>query len=176
MTKRIPSSTRVRWLILVSFCGLSLGCGGSTDEPKLAQATGVVMFQDKPLPDATVTFIPKNGPIAIGHTDEEGAFSFSTGPKPGAVIGSGTVTVICLEGAHLDADTESNNKAETDEDAAKAVAELEKQADAAAATESESPKSKSIIPAKYSRPRLSGLTATVAADPEKNEFRFVLVD
>lgn len=176
MTKRTPSSTRVCWLILVSFCGFSLGCGGSADEPKLAEATGVVMFQDKPLSDATVTFIPKKGPIAIGHTDEEGAFSFSTGSKSGAMIGSGTITVICLEGGHVDADTESNDKVESEEDAAQAVAELEKQADAAAATETDSPEPKSIIPAKYGRPRLSGLTATVAADPEKNEFRFVLVD
>lgn len=57
-----------------------VGCGGADKSmalPKTSLATGVVKLDGKPLPSATVTFIPQGttkGIECIGLTDEAGKF------------------------------------------------------------------------------------------------------
>jgi hypothetical protein len=52
------------------------GCGGNL-ESKAVKVSGVITLDDKPLPLATMTFIPLsgNGPTASGTSDEAGKFT-----------------------------------------------------------------------------------------------------
>src|SRR5262249_49985379 len=73
---------------------LSAGCGSDGGTPvRLAEAGGVVTFKGAPLADATVTFIPDNGPIATGVTDLSGKFTLMTGSRAGAAVGPCRVSV-----------------------------------------------------------------------------------
>lgn len=77
------------------------GCGGGgpNDAPKLAPAGGVVMFNGKPLPDATVTFYPESGPAGIGMGNENGEFRVKTNGSDGAPLGTCKVTVTVAKAA-----------------------------------------------------------------------------
>ncbi len=73
-----------------------VGCsgGGGADRPKLAPAAGVAKFKGQSIPDATITFYPEKGPVAVGRTDQDGKFAVKTNGQLGAVIGKNKVTVI----------------------------------------------------------------------------------
>jgi hypothetical protein len=82
---------RLRCFVLPALL-VSFGCG----QPyKVAQVSGKVSMDGKPLPKALVTFVPMGskendapGPTAWGATDDEGRYSLSITPaKPGAVVG-----------------------------------------------------------------------------------------
>jgi hypothetical protein len=70
------------------------GCGPRA--PKVAQVSGRVMLDGKPLPKASVTFAPmatkdnqNPGPTAQGITDQEGRYQLSVDvATPGAVVGT----------------------------------------------------------------------------------------
>lgn len=67
------------------------GCGGGLD---LAEVSGTVTFDGKPLADAAVLFQPvEAGPVAAGHTDEAGRFHLTTAAQPGAAPGRYRVAV-----------------------------------------------------------------------------------
>lgn len=80
-------------LILVSGLLLASGCAGGSKVPDLVEVSGAVSLDGKPLPDATVTFIPQvqegqEVRPASGATDESGEYSlhYSTtesGARPG---------------------------------------------------------------------------------------------
>ena len=61
-------------LALVSF---ALGCGSAYSGPPLIPVEGTVTLDDKPLTDATVTFVPTGegmGQSSFGSTDAQGRF------------------------------------------------------------------------------------------------------
>jgi hypothetical protein len=94
-----PSAPRWQWLVLVpALCGLS--CSGSGG--KLNPVEGKVLYKDKPLKGAVLTFHPKGGNDVttvrpVGMTQEDGTFKLTTGQKEGAPAGEYVVTLICSE-------------------------------------------------------------------------------
>lgn len=88
----------MRSLMLTFFAATLVGCGGSSDgEPELVPVSGVVTFDDKPLADADVRFIPAEMTPGLGgsaRTDKDGKFELTyarTGS--GAPAGKYQVTV-----------------------------------------------------------------------------------
>jgi hypothetical protein len=80
---------------------LLAGCGGKY---KVTQVSGKVTLDGKPLPKASVTFVPMAtkenqapGPTAQGITDAEGRFQLSVDPNtPGAVVGKCRIYITTL--------------------------------------------------------------------------------
>lgn len=82
-------------LLLTACLAVGLvGCGQDSG-PALANVTGTVTLDGKPLPDAAVTFYPADGGRpSQGFTDESGKYTLRfTGTKEGAVVGQNTVQV-----------------------------------------------------------------------------------
>jgi hypothetical protein len=72
------------------------GCGGNSDLPELAPASGVVTLDNKPLEKARVMFHPEDGGarFSYGTTDADGNFKLSTfGMNDGGLVGSHKVTI-----------------------------------------------------------------------------------
>ena len=72
----------------------ALGCGGS--DLDLAPVTGVVTLDGQPIADAGIYFTPadpKQGPPAVGTTDELGEFALITANHDGAVLGEHRVAI-----------------------------------------------------------------------------------
>lgn len=87
--------------VLISMVGL-FGCGDGRVKFNVAQTTGQVMCQGKPVPFVTVYFEPLKvtkdvavvGKQGIGYADEDGNYAISTyAEKDGAVIGKHRVRV-----------------------------------------------------------------------------------
>ncbi|WP_459554327.1 hypothetical protein [Lacunimicrobium album] len=118
--------------------------------PETAQAKGIVTYQGKPLPSASVIFTPLAGPIGVGTTDSEGRFTLVTQGQPGALLGEHKVTI----------------------QAFKAVGNVVATTDAKTGNEVSVPMT-SAIPEKYGMPAKSGLSAKVEKD-SPNDFTFEL--
>ena len=81
---------------------LATGCGGSK---KFASVSGKVTLNGKPLPNATVSFLPiaeqgsiEAGEASIGKTNEKGEFALrSTTGKNGALVGHHRVSISALD-------------------------------------------------------------------------------
>lgn len=121
-------------LILISASSCS---GAPNDTPETVEVKGVVTISGNPISDATIVFLPKSGPSAVGRTDQSGAYTLKTGKTPGAIPGQHTVTItpggeISMPG------TEAAKKDQ----------------------------SKPEIPPEYGDPKKSGLTADVKATGE----------
>jgi hypothetical protein len=88
----------LRWAALLpAVC--CLGCSGSSG---LNPVKGSVLHNGQPLAGALVTFHPKGATdIAtlrpVGLTGEDGTFTLTTGPDPGAPAGEYIVTFLCSE-------------------------------------------------------------------------------
>jgi hypothetical protein len=79
----------MRFGLLVLICLLA-GCGGSGT----SSVEGVVTFDDKPLPNASIQFVPQgDGRDATGQTDDSGHFTMST-LKPGDGVMPGDYKVV----------------------------------------------------------------------------------
>ena len=74
--------------------------------PQLFKATGLVTFNDKPLPNASVIFNPtsaltpsakQSGKLATGRTDQSGRFVLYTDQRAGALPADYTVMIIATE-------------------------------------------------------------------------------
>jgi hypothetical protein len=93
--KSVPASARfsptICWSLIV--VGMLSGCSRPPKEAELAEVSGVVAINGKPLPNILVQFLPvvksgDQGPTSSGVTDEQGEFELETsGGKPGAVVG-----------------------------------------------------------------------------------------
>jgi hypothetical protein len=89
-----------RVMLVVVAVGLVAVCGCGA--PTMAPVKGQVMFNGKPVPDASLTFSPlgaegqkETGKPGTGYTDENGQFELSTFKNyDGALIGSHSVTVM----------------------------------------------------------------------------------
>lgn len=136
-------------LVVTIALGLS-GCQKS-DRPKLYPVTGTITYDGAPLADATVTFLPENGKVAVGATDASGNYTLYTQGEPGATEGMFRISIVA----------EAQTKKYTPE-------EFEKLTDAERAKAHQS-----RIPARYANPNGAELTATVTPSGP-NHFPFNL--
>jgi len=68
------------------------GCG--SDGPQLAEVSGTVTVDGKPVPNAVLTFIPTGGTTSYGKTDAQGKYKLMfTDSKSGAMLGSHNVEI-----------------------------------------------------------------------------------
>ena len=81
----------------IAFC---VGCGGGapSDQPDLANVSGTVTLDGKPLANAMVEFSPDgDGRPSTGSTSSDGSYTLQyTADNSGAKIGGHTVTVSVL--------------------------------------------------------------------------------
>jgi len=86
--------------LLVLACA---GCG--TSGPTLCEVEGVVTLDDKPVPDAELTFIPQNVPttmVSYGRTDDNGRYKLAfTATKTGAIPATHHVRIEPPKGTKL---------------------------------------------------------------------------
>ncbi len=149
---------QVRSVVVFSLFGIvSLcGCSGSqeTGQTPVFPAKGKIIFQGKPLDDATVNFVSTSGkPVARGSTDENGEYTVST-YKEGDGAAEGEVVVL--------------------------VTKMESSAPKTASTEygasapypGSKSSSKYIVPKIYTNRDTSPLKVTVTTDEAKNVFDF----
>lgn len=74
---------------------LTVGCGGDLD---VADVSGIVTLDGKPLDNAIVTFSPEDGgPSGIGRTDDKGFYELYRRGQPGAPIGKHKVMVTSVQ-------------------------------------------------------------------------------
>lgn len=161
--------------IFVLITNILLLSGCSRSDLKLAPVDGVVTYNGTPLANATITFVPEKGPIAMGTSDKSGRFKLSTGARPGAVLGRNAVA-ISVGPAQPD-DASAKNR-ESVEKAPKSAAEAQNylnnagqiQKEQAAAKAKSNSKAKagvkdnpqnSPIPSKYMNTETSGLIYTI---------------
>ncbi len=84
-------------LVLTCSAAFTAGCGGATDL-ELVPAGGTVTYKGAPLPNATVSFLPEKGTLAMAVTDDQGRFTLKTGTEDGASAAKYKVTVYAVEG------------------------------------------------------------------------------
>ena len=91
-TKKTMSPVYLVGLLFVVPLLASIGCGDSG--PELAQVSGVVTLDGKPLDRAAITFHPEKGRGSFATTDDQGRYTmgFAKG-KLGATIGKHKVTI-----------------------------------------------------------------------------------
>ena len=153
---------RFQLLCALLMLGTSLlGCGGGSDAPKLANASGIVTYKGIPVSGALVTFVVPKSPLATGTTDAEGKFTLSTGGRPGVPIGNATVGIV----KHAAAAADMSKMTPAD------MAKMAEKTKMAAI-----PMPTSEIPEKYANPELSTLVAIIDADATKNVFEYKLLD
>ena len=129
---------------------ISVGCQKG---PALVNAGGTVEYDGKPVPDASITFVPDGeGRPAVATSDKQGKFSVMTEGKPGALAGSYKVTI----------------------SAARQIKQYSVQEQMTLRPEQVEANTEYLVPTKYSNPVTSGLTATVSDDPSKNVYAFKL--
>lgn len=78
---------------LVALFALPAALGCSDSGLKLAEVSGVVTVDGKPMEYVGVVFHPEFGPIATGNTDAEGRFELVTANRSGALVGNHVVTI-----------------------------------------------------------------------------------
>jgi hypothetical protein len=89
---------RIAWGILLT---ASVGMAGCGDKAKPVKVNGTVTLDGKPLPGATITFLPagEGGRSASGLSGTDGSFDLTTyKPGDGALAGDYKITVQVLEG------------------------------------------------------------------------------
>ena len=164
-----------RWVFTA--CGLlaavSAGCGQSG--PKLYPASGTVTFEGKPVAGASVLFIPQGGRPALATTDASGKYIIATSGKPGAELGTYTVTVAKAGGVSGEAPAMPGVPTDG---SPLSLEQMQKMQEATTgntrAVAGKKEKPKSPIPEKYAVPAGSDLRATVTEDAAKNVFDFSL--
>jgi hypothetical protein len=156
----------IRQVVLL---GLSLalplsfaGCGGAPGDVKLVKAGGVVTFLGQPLGNATVTFVPDSGPIAMGTADKDGKFTLSTGSKPGVVVGKCRVSVSVNFGYGDEDELKNLSPSERNEKLTLKMGEK--------TGEYGKGKQPDLLPSRFADVRTSGLEFTVTDNPDKNVF------
>jgi hypothetical protein len=75
-----------------------VGCDTLRSPSGIVPVSGVVVYNDVPVADAFITFIPEKGPKATATTDTDGQFKLTTTlPNDGAVKGAHQITIELLE-------------------------------------------------------------------------------
>src|SRR5438128_1712989 len=94
MLHRTPHAAAI--LAAFGFCLFAMGCGSNDGRPPLARVSGTVTYKGKPLPGASLAFLPEQPGIrsAISVTDDQGRYKLWTyDAGDGAPVGSHQVTV-----------------------------------------------------------------------------------
>lgn len=79
------------WMVCLVLLALS-GCG--SDGPQLAEVSGTVTVDGKPVPNAVLTFVPTVGTTSYGKTDAQGKYKLMfTDSKSGAMLGTHNVEI-----------------------------------------------------------------------------------
>jgi len=126
---------------------LCAAVGGCSEGVKLAPVSGVITYQGKPVPNASVLFSPEKGPMAFGKTDANGRYTLKTpSVGEGAVLGKHGVSITAnqVSGVYSEFSPDGGGTATT----------------------------KWIIPEKYATSSTSGLSVIVST--EKNDYSFNL--
>ncbi len=85
-------SNGFRFLIASFAVCVLVGCG--SDGPELAEVTGTVTVDSKPVGNAIITFIPTGGTTSYGKTDSQGVYKLMfTDTKSGAMLGTHKVEI-----------------------------------------------------------------------------------
>jgi len=172
--RRKVFAARLVWVAACVTVVLAVGCSRYVEDkwsrarPATHRAGGVVEYQGKPVPRATITFVARDESrgkefAAVGFTDDRGRYELKTfRPGDGAIAGSHRVTIEkrSLGGGQPVADKPPANREEYD---------------AQRAAQARPPKIVSELPAKYGDAKTSGLTADVT-EKGPNEFVFRLDD
>ena len=154
-----------RWpLFLVVLCAAISGCSQGADGPVLAEVSGTVSYQGKPLAGANVTMVSAGGHLSTGATSSDGKFTMTTAGRPGVPLGKAKVGVVKM----------SEPAAKID--AASMKPEDMQKMQTAGGGKAKDLVSKSAIPEKYAQPDRSGFVADVVSDVKKNVFTFDLAD
>lgn len=166
-------SIRMRAIFAGLFClSVMVGCGGGgSKDLKLVPAGGSVTYKGSPLAGATVTFMPKKGPLSMAITDLKGEFKLATGTLPGCAVGEALVSVTAVPPAGAGTSITAVKPDGTAESSQK-MAEMTMKAQSGGGSTAP----QSLIPARYADPNTSGLSYTVDADSSKNVFKIELVD
>ncbi len=152
---------------------LLTGCSPTgANEPRLAEGGGTVTYKGAPLANAVVTFIPKDGPLAMGKTDLSGKFKLATSGTPGVAIGPASVTVE-IPSAEGGDDIPRFEKTDDPEARKKMQEAMMKRMTSGAPDPS---KSTSFIPKRYSKQSESNLKFTVSMKAAENDFKIELTD
>ncbi len=156
------------------------GCGEAPEggNVTLAEGGGIVTFKGAPLADASVTFMPEYGPVAIGTTDLAGKFKLSTGTRSGVAVGDCKVTVTLTGGAPASGSAAAVPKTQEEGlEMQKKMREMAvKGAGAGGAAGGGPTAPKSLIPERYGKPESSGLRFKVEKDASKNQFTIDLTE
>ena len=121
-------------LLAVVAVAMIAAATGCSKTPAVVPVSGKVLYNGKPMPYGYVLFQPEQGQPAEGEIQSDGSFQLSSyGPKDGAVPGRHKISVRCFSGQK-----------------------------AGAAQEGSSP-GKLMIPQKYTRFGMSGLSAEIKA-------------
>jgi len=140
---------------------VSAGCGSGLD---LAPVTGRVTMNGQPVPQGQISFVPENGPPAIGSIAADGTYRLSTLQEDGALVGRHKVTIMATKvsgGSAAPATFEQEL-----EWAKKGVQSSGKITIPGEVTW--------LVPEKFSRTQTTDLTAEVK--PQENEINFDLKD
>ena len=149
-----------RWIlpgVLALFVLGVSGCGGSRGTVKVK---GTVTLDEKPLPGATITFLPedKSGKQAIGRSESDGTFYLTTfKTDDGAIPGEYKVIVAYSEG---DKATQGIDPGKMDDKAKMAF--FNKMSPGSRSDEDRKKKSK-VVPEAYTDATKTPLKETVAA-------------
>jgi hypothetical protein len=108
----IARSPRLAAVIVLSFAAIIALCTGCNVPTGIAQVSGVVLLDGRPLEGAVVTFQPRRASLAaekyggsVGHTDEAGRFTLRLiePDAPGVAIGEHVVTITTARSGPNDA-------------------------------------------------------------------------
>ena len=155
-------------LTLLSVSLLLVGCFPPTG-PKIAPASGVVMFNGAPIEGATVRFMGQSGGsnmVGLGVTNSKGEYRISTGGKDGALIEKHGVMIDKWQAAPRMSDAELQALVEATSKAS--------EEDVTPPTPPRGVPAKNLLPQKYQTPGTSGLNADVIGG-KSNKFDFNLV-
>ncbi|MEW4490755.1 hypothetical protein AB1L42_21920 [Thalassoglobus sp. JC818] len=95
MVRRIQRR-RVLWGGTLAVCFLAIGCGGRGDRPEMANVSGKLTLDGKPLPGYIVTFQPTSGRPSVSNmpTNAEGQYElWYTFKDKGAKVDKHKVTL-----------------------------------------------------------------------------------
>src|SRR5262245_21575967 len=88
-------------LLVAAVLPVAIGCNGSGEG--LAKVKGKITYKGKPVPNGTVNFLPDDGnkPSATGEIQPDGSYALKTTagnrPSDGAVIGKHKVMIVAMQ-------------------------------------------------------------------------------
>jgi len=90
-------------LLVLSALYTIVGCGHKPDLPPIAEVTGSVTLDGRPLPSGVVQFVPDEskgtkGPPGVGYIDNDGSFEIVTAGVAGALVGHHKIKLHAEEG------------------------------------------------------------------------------